>query len=411
MYPMIPLAGTDPETAMAMVNPEMMVEVNMLSIVASTFVDGAAHIVLYPGENMPFAHVEWMAPQALVVGHEDAPGNGATFLVTPVTIGANQIPLPIGDPVPVTCGPFRCAEGSLTGPEITIEDSMECTMWEPTLELQVGLIDNSLSEHEGTAFVAASGDDAQVTEVTVFDGLDLGWHYTSSLGVTVTHDLSVTSAEVTGVGKESTPTSLAMSSVGEITLGRDTEPNDQTYYALSAEPDDTGTGIDPAGTDVGSCQPVGENDQNLWSYNDNVVSRIDQPDDCFRLTVDHRLERNYLDAYTVTMDPQGADVSWGMIPWWKDRDDLMCPSMSWEAMEQVDVCAMFEAEVDRLPTPETIAVTTTATDSAAQSNLENTDGITLAGFNLHVREGRRRCGTASPPCGMRRKKDDPPPNL
>ena len=33
MYPMIPLDGTDPETAMAMVNPEMMVEVNMLSIV------------------------------------------------------------------------------------------------------------------------------------------------------------------------------------------------------------------------------------------------------------------------------------------------------------------------------------------------------------------------------------------
>ncbi len=83
------------------------------------------------------------APQALVVGHEAAaPANGATFVLTPVTIGANQIPLPIGDPVPVTCGPLRCAEGSLMGPEITIEDSMECTMWEPTLELQVGLIDN-----------------------------------------------------------------------------------------------------------------------------------------------------------------------------------------------------------------------------------------------------------------------------
>ena len=122
---------------MAMVNPEMMVEVNMLSIVTAAFVEGAAQIVLYPGENMPFAHVDWQAPQALVVGHEDAPGNGATFLVTPVTIGANQIPLPIGDPVPVTCGPFRCAEDkSWTGPEITIEDSTECTMWEPTLDLE-----------------------------------------------------------------------------------------------------------------------------------------------------------------------------------------------------------------------------------------------------------------------------------
>ena len=40
--------------------------------------------------------------------------------------------------------------------------------------------------------------------------------------------------------------------------------------------------------------------------------------------MDHRLERNYLDAYSVEMEPKGADVSWGMIPWWKDRDDLTC---------------------------------------------------------------------------------------
>ena len=32
---------------------------------------------------------------------------------------------------------------------------MACTMWEPTLELQVGLIDNSLSEHIGAAAVVA----------------------------------------------------------------------------------------------------------------------------------------------------------------------------------------------------------------------------------------------------------------
>ena len=82
------------------------------------------------------------------------------------------------------------------------------------------------------------------------------------------------------------------------------------------------------------------------------MSRVSKPDDCFRLTVDHGLDRNYLDAYTVTMEPQGADVSWGSIPWWMDQDELTCPSESWEASEMVDVCGMFEAEVDNLPTPE-----------------------------------------------------------
>ena len=407
MYPMIPLDGTDPETAMAMVNSEMMVEVNMLSIVTSTFVDDAAHIVLYPGDNMPFTHVDWKAPQALVVGHEDAPGNGATFLVTPVQIGANQIPLPIGDPVPVTCGPFRCAVGAMEAPEITIEDSMACTMWEPTLELQVGLIDNSLSEHTGIAF--DSTETPAVTEVTVFDGLDLGWHYTSSLGVTITHDLSVTSAEVKGVAKKSSATSLAMSSVGQITLGRTAGENDQIYYALSAENDETtGATVDTTDTEVfnpGSCQP--RQHQTLWSYNDNLVSRISKPDDCFRLTVDHGLERNYLDAYTVTMAPQGADVSWGMIPWWAKRDDLKCPSMSWEAMAQVDVCAMFEEEVARLPTPEAVAVVTREADVTAASNLT---GPSLWGFNLDY-DGAGDDRHRFTAMWYGRGKEMPPPNL
>ena len=109
------------------------------------------------------------------------------------------------------------------------------------------------------------------------------------------------------------------------------------------------------------------------------MSRIPKPDNCFRLTVDHGLERNYLDAYTVTMAPQGADVTWGKIDWWKDRDDLQCDPMTWEAMEQVDVCGMFREEVDRLPTPKAVPVVTDSNDTDAQSNLA---GITLAGFYL-----------------------------
>ena len=52
----------------------------------------------------------------------------------------------------------------------------------------------------------------------------------------------------------------------------------------------------------------------------------------------------------MTLAPQGADVAWGGIAWkaWKD---LTCESMDFVAMEQVDVCAMFEEEVERLPMP------------------------------------------------------------
>ena len=114
---------------------------------------------------MPFTHLSWNAPQAMVVA------SGVTFILQPVEIGANQVPLPIGDPHPITCGAFECAMG-MDAPEVTIENSMACTMWEPTLELDVGLIDNSLSQHTGRR-LHGGGDnrrraaDAEVTEVTI----------------------------------------------------------------------------------------------------------------------------------------------------------------------------------------------------------------------------------------------------
>ena len=87
--------------------------------------------------------------------------------------------------------------------------------------LQVGLIDNSLDQHVGSAYVldddATADGNQTIEQVAVFDGLDLGWHYSSSLDVTITHDLSVTSAEVKGVKKKSSATSLGMSSIGKIT--------------------------------------------------------------------------------------------------------------------------------------------------------------------------------------------------
>ena len=106
------------------------------------------------------------------------------------------------------------------------------------------------------------------------------------------------------------------------------------------------------------------------------------------MTVDHGLERNYLDAYTVTMAPNGADVSWGEIAW-EDWEDLTCGDMSFTAMEQVDVCALFEEEVDRLPLPTAEPIVIHSSLAAggnivAPNTVSTTDATdtTLAGFDL-----------------------------
>ena len=196
-----------------------------------------------------------------------------------------------------------------------------------------------------------------------------------------------------------------MGSIGKIELGTDAATNEETYFALSASPDETLTGATTnAAVDVGSCQPA--NHANLWDYNDNLVSRVSKPDDCFRITVDHGLERNYLDAYTVELDPIGGDVigSWGNIPWpqWKE---LTCEPKMFTASEELEVgiCELFEAEVDRLPTPHAIPVV----QNHEATGAANVSAPTLAGFNLLYvedpddpwRPGPRPTGITSPRCG------------
>ena len=124
--------------------------------------------------------------------------------------------------------------------------------------------------------------------------------------------------------------------------------------------------------------------------------------------MDKGLGRNYLDAYTVTLDPQGADVAWGEVAW-EAWADLTCESTDYVAMEQVDVCAMFEAEVDRLPTPDAVPVLTSTGDSTEQSNIVDTQ-LTLAGFNLAYEDAddSRHRFTAM---WYVRGKEDKPPNL
>ncbi|MXX23417.1 MAG: fibronectin type III domain-containing protein [Rhodospirillales bacterium] len=413
MYPMIPDDMTDKEKAMAMVNSQMTVTVNMPAIVAPMFVDDANPIGLQPGDQWPFAYVEWKAMQSMVVD------TGVQFTVTPVTIGANQTPTPIaGAATTVTCGPFACATGDMA-PEIGIADSAACDMWDPTLELQVGLIDNNQESHTGRAYVAG-GDNPATTdetetdflaavEVSVFDGVDLGWTYTSDQKFNAKHDLAVVDSTRKGIDKSSSGKPLPSGSIGAITLGRTdgatTAPvNQQTYYGISAEIEDpesaSGTGItatlDP--TDLGSCQPVSRfttdvtdpasptvtRQTTLHAYNDNTRSRVSRPDNCFRATVDAGLDRNYLDPYEVELTLAAAQLSWGKIAW-DAFEDITCEPRTFEATAQVDVCSLLAEDVEMLPDPSAVPVVQLA-PAAGNMATDNVAGPTLAGFNLMYKD-------------------------
>ena len=70
-------------------------------------------------------------------------------MVQRTTVGANQEMEPSGDVAYVTCGPFECADG-MDAPELSIENSAMCTAWDPTVEIQVGEIDNDVVDRADT---------------------------------------------------------------------------------------------------------------------------------------------------------------------------------------------------------------------------------------------------------------------
>ena len=165
-------------------------------------------MVLVPGENMPFAHVNWMTLQSVVVS------TGAVFSVQPVEIGANQLPIPIGDPHFVTCGPFQCAEG-MDPPEITIADSGACADWEYTIDLHVGFVDNTAENPDSDTNGDTDGfQQAATGDATLDDGVDIGWLYTSSSDITVKHHFGSTVVDGADNKKKSVTTALGLTGGG-----------------------------------------------------------------------------------------------------------------------------------------------------------------------------------------------------
>ena len=342
-FPMVPDDGEDEMTAMATANAQMTVTVNMQAILTPTFLEDANSVVLIAGEmpNMPFEHVSWMALQSTVVT------TGATFELQPVEMGANQIPVPIGDMHYVTCGPFACIDG-MDAPEISIGDSAVCSDWEYDISLDVGFVDNTAMDSDGAA---TAYDD------TRDDGIDVGWVYTSNTDMTVKHHFGG-SLTVDGptAKKKSLKTALGMTSTSA------TAPVSADDYApallfAANETVGTATGDDIYGSDFFGatlpsdvtaerwvCDSDGTADVSASDYASSNLS-VAKPDGCFRVST-NRI--NYLADYSIELAAKGSSVSWGSVDWEESPfKDLTCDTVTVAAADEVDVCGLFEEEVDR----------------------------------------------------------------
>ena len=310
----------DEATAMASVNTEIMVESNSTAVITPMFVDGATGVsVDAMAGNTPFSYVSWSLMQS------DVLDGGATFMVQRTALGANQEMEPTGDVMYITCGPFECMEGS-DPPELSIANSTVCSMWDPTVEIQVGKVDNDvIGPDSADATDSADGVDTN-------DGVDLGIVTSSSLAMEVKHVFSGvdggTNTDKTVEADKGSDKTLAMAAVASIYVDQ--------------EDDDADTaGIDET--------MVCDN-----NYDEGELT--DMPEGCFRLRGpgagrsdnDASKGADYLSGWTIELSPVGGDVAWGRVDWENDPfEDLTCGDADpITVADHVDICAMFDDEVD-----------------------------------------------------------------
>ena len=297
----------DEATAMASVNTEIMVESNASAVVTPMFVDDANAVSVSAGSgNTPFTYVDWEMLQS------DVLDGGATFMVQRTTVGANQEMEPTGDVAYVTCGPFECQDGA-DAPEISIANSGVCNAWNPTVDIQVGKVDNDVI-FEGT-------DD------TGNDGVDLGIVTSSNTAMKIKHVWS----GVANGRNTSTTTDAAKGSNKALTVNWVAD-----IVQVDAGPDND---ADETADNIDACDNT---------YDTGELT--DEPENCFRLLGPGPAKGapDYLAGYSLELSPEGAGVTWGRVDWGDDDpfEDLKCDSMTMVVMDQVDICAMFEDEVD-----------------------------------------------------------------
>ena len=364
----------DPERAMASVNSKIMVMSNTDALIEPMFMEDASAVRVAKSEEMemgeeteempdmadasntPFAFVDWQLLQTAVIDE------GATFKITRLTMGANQEMEPTDDSVYVTCGPFVCQDG-MEAPEISVADSPKCQAWAPTMELEIGYVDNSLDDSATDLTAGAAAHEAGGNEGR-FDGVDAGWVYTSSLGATVVHHIGNSSVTGRSMSKTSLASALSMSNhKGSSSAGRPADPIDDddfggrllvgrgSNFTLDGS-DGTDSapllvlpcGIDLLEDPIDTADP-GHDSNDVNATYDGSTGRPSLPDNCFRI-VD-----SSLDDYSVELIPSGASAGWGTINWEKYRLDdpfegLTCDSVTFDAADYVNVCELWETELD-----------------------------------------------------------------
>ena len=254
---------------------------------------------------------------------------GVTFAVQAVEIGANQVPLPIGPQTLITCGPFECMEGPVA-PMLSIANSKVCTDWDPTVEIQVGKVDNDVVDGTDTQ-TTADAENAWL-EADDNDGVDLGIVTSSTLEMNVKHIFSGvgggTNTDTTVKADKGSDQTLAMKAVAEIYV--DAEENDD--------------------------ETANVNEMDVCDNTYDAGDLTDEPEGCFRLRGPGagRGDNNpgkgadYLAGWTIELSPVGGDVSWGRVDWDDNPfEDLECgASEPIVVADHVDICAMFDDEVD-----------------------------------------------------------------
>ena len=364
-----PDAGTDPEKAMAGVNPLLSVTSSHAASVSPMFVAEAPAVQVAAGEDLtPFAHVNWNLLQSAALA------DGAVFEFRRMAGGAGQEATPTGEARYITCGPFRCSEAAAeapAAPEIVPAEAATCQAFSVDFRAVKGIYAN---RH---AWIGQPGGSGTSFYERLNTGVDLGWLYTLSHPATLTHEFTtIAAATPTGTmtvrGKPLRVTSTPLPL--DLTDGADT-PAERglNWFGPPANRDGnrhSQARPGPIRNGANDCiAPTGiHNDLTQVSYESVGRSRrtarprerpVARPRNCFRLITDglytappnhqraNLLFEDYLPGYRLHVDPQ-VGVSWaGSRVDWGEEDPfeaLQCDRVTFEVAEQVDVCGDFRTE-------------------------------------------------------------------
>ena len=352
--------GTDPAKAMASPNPRMLVTSSHPARITPMFGDGLPAVTVQAEENAtPFRLVAgWNALQRAVVTE------GAVFRFDRISVGAGQEATAMGDAMYITCGPFRCSEAAAERPDAPVVSAdAVCEEFETNFRLVPGIRKNDKASDR-------------------YNGVDVGWLYTLSHPATVTHEfgnvltrtgpLTVPGGAVRVTDTERSLSMVPASETSSSLVNKFGErPNRDNDRQTGTDPGPIRNGYDADGQpeDCEELTGLGNYDSSYQRVARSLdktrgdVGAVERPPGCFRLMTDARYFtgnapinekysvtwHDYVPDYRLHVDPQSA-ISWaGSSVAWGDDDpfaDLKCERVTFDAADQLDVCADFQAEAE-----------------------------------------------------------------